>query len=293
MRSAVLTALRRYFIAEGFYEIETPVMIAAPALELHIDSPRAGQGGWLRASPELHMKRVLAAGCERIFQIGPCFREGERGSRHNPEFTMLEWYRSSAGAAEIMDDTAALLRFVALEVLGCTQFKRDGVVVDVGLPWSIITVREAFMQWAGWDPVVSYDAERFDLDMVNLVEPALPRDRPVALVEYPAAAAALARLVPGNAAVAERWEVYVAGMELANAYGELTDAEIQRQRFAECAKQREALGREVYPLDEPFLEALERGMPESGGIALGVDRLVMLFQEASAIEDVRLFCVPR
>jgi len=292
-RSRALAAIRAFFAARGFIEVETPVRIPAPALELHIDSPPAGRGHWLRASPELHMKRLLAAGCPRIYQIGPCFRAGERGARHTPEFTMLEWYRARAGAREILADTEALVRQVVRETLGRETLDVGGTAVDLAAPWRVLTVREAFRTWAGWDPVAAYDADRFDLDLVTRVEPALPRDRAVVLTDYPAAAAALARLSPADPAVAERWELYIGGLELANAYGELTDPAAQRERFMACAAARRAAGREVYPLDEPFLAALEAGMPPAGGIALGVDRLVMLLCGASAIEEVRPFCPPR
>jgi lysyl-tRNA synthetase class 2 len=290
VRSRALAALRAFFTQRGFVEVETPVRIPAPALELHIDAPPSGPGHWLRTSPELHMKRMLAAGCARIFQIGPCFRAGERGSRHTPEFTLLEWYRAHAGCREILADTEALVRHVAQETLQRTTLTIAGATVDLAAPWLVLTVREAFLAWAGWDPVADYDADRFDLDLVNRVEPALPRDRPVVLTEYPAAAAALARLKPGDPAVAERWELYIGGLEIANAYGELTDPQAQRARFLACAEARRALGRDVYPLDEPFLGALEAGMPPSGGIALGVDRLVMLLCGAESIDEVRSFC---
>ncbi len=288
VRSHALDAIRGFFRAGAFIEVETPVRIPAPALELHIDAPSAGPDAWLRTSPELHMKRLLAAGCERIFQLGPCFRAGERGRRHNPEFTMLEWYRAGAGYRDILADCEGLVRHVAAAVIGSTRLVYRGVAIDLAAPWMRLTVREAFRRHAGWDPVAAYDPDRFDLDLVNLVEPALPRDRPCVLLDYPAPAAALARLKPDDPAVAERWEVYLGGLELANAYGELVDAPAQRVRFEACAEARRRLGKEVYPLDEPFLRALESGLPPCGGIALGVDRLVMLLCDTDDIADVRV-----
>jgi lysyl-tRNA synthetase class 2 len=159
--------------------------------------------------------------------------------------------------------------------------------VDVGTEWVSVTVSEAFRRFAGWDPVAAYDADRFDLDLVEKVEPALPHDRPVFLWDYPAEAAALARLSAANPRTAERWELYVAGVELANAFSELTDAEEQRRRFAACAEERARLGKEVYPLDEEFLAALAAGLPPCAGVALGVDRLVMLLADAESLDDVR------
>jgi lysyl-tRNA synthetase class 2 len=287
-RSHALAAMREFFRARDFVEVETPVRIPAPALELHIDAPAAGPGAWLRTSPELHMKRLLAAGCERIFQLGPCFRAGEQGRRHNPEFTMLEWYRAHAGYLDILDDCEALVRQVVAAVADNGQIVYQGERIEVGAPWHRLTVREAFLCHAGWDPVAAYDPDRFDLDLVNRVEPALPRDRPCVLLDYPAAAAALARLKPGDPAVAERWELYLGGLELANAYGELVDGAAQRRRFEACAAARRGLGKEVYPLDEPFLCALAAGLPPCGGIALGVDRLVMLLCDTDDIAEVRV-----
>lgn len=288
-RSLVLQAIRDFFYAEGFIEVETPVRIPAPAQETYIDVPPSGRA-WLRASPELHMKRLLVDGCTRIFQLGPCFRSGECGARHNPEFTMLEWYRSNADYTDILRDTEALLARVFQAVTCASALVYRGQPIDLARPWHCLTVSDAFRKWAGWDPAETWDQDRFDLDLVAKVEPALPRDKPCVLTDYPAAAASLARLKPHNPAVAERWEVYVGGLELANAYSELCDAAAQRARFEEAAESRRKLGKEVYPLDEPFLRALETGMPPCGGIALGVDRLVMLACDSADISDVRPFC---
>jgi len=288
LRSRALSAIREFLRGRSFMEVETPVRIPAPALERHIDAPPAGADAWLRTSPELHMKRLLAAGCNRIYQIGPCFRAQERGRRHNPEFTMLEWYRAHAGYLDILTDCEGLLTHLAATVTGDTRLNYGGETIDLAAPWPRLTVREAFRRHAGWDPVAAYDPDRFDLDMVNRVEPALPRDRPCVLMDYPAPAAALARLKPDDAAVAERWEVYIGGLELANAYSELVDDAIQRTRFEACAAARRRDGDPVYPLDEPFLRALAAGMPPCGGIALGVDRLMMLLCDADDISEVRM-----
>lgn len=291
-RSRMLQACRAYFAAAGFLEVETPVRIPAPAAELQIDAPSA-DGAWLRTSPELHMKRLLAAGCQRIYQIGPCFRVGERGRRHNPEFTLLEWYRTPADYLDILRDCKDMLRRVVRQATGGSRLDWDGHVVDVAAPWTHLTVRDAFRQYAGWDPVAAFDANRFDVDLVSRVEPALAAfGQPVVLMDYPAQVAALARLKTGEPAMAERWELYLGGLELANAYSELADAAQQRARFIACNAERVAAGREAYPLDEAFLAALERGLPPCGGIALGIDRLAMLVCGAASIDDVRLFCQP-
>jgi elongation factor P--(R)-beta-lysine ligase len=288
IRSRTLRFVREFFAARDFLEVETPIRLPTPALELHIDAEPSGDA-FLRTSPELHLKRLLAAGHERLFEMGPCFRRGERGRRHNPEYTMLEWYRSNADYGDVLADCRELLRAVALQTTGSTRLAFAGCTVDLQGEWHQVTVREVFLDAAGWDPVEGYDADRFDLDMVNKVEPALPTDRPVVLLDYPVEAAALARCRPDDPPVAERWELYVAGLELANAYSELTDAAEQRRRFEECAACRRDARRDVYPLDEPFLDALRSGMPPCGGAALGVDRLVMVLTGAESIEQVRAF----
>ncbi len=287
-RSKILRAIREFFSQRDFIEVETPVRLPAPALELHIDAEPSGDQ-FLRTSPELHMKRLLAGGVPRIVQMGPCFRRGERGALHNPEYTMLEWYRSHADYVDILADAKALIAFVAQDVLGSTDIQFRGRPIALLPVWETITVAEAFRQFAGWDPTEAFDADRFDLDLVDKVEPQLPRDVPVVLKDYPVEAAALSRRRDGTPPVAERWELYIGGLELANAYSELIDPAEQRARFEECRRRREALGKPVYPLDEPFLAAMEKGVPPCAGIALGVDRLVMLLTDAASLDDVMAF----
>jgi len=273
-RARVLQGIRRFFAERDFLEVETPVHVAAPAQETHIDAEPT-ESGYLRTSPELHMKRMLAAGYERIYQLGPCFRRGERGALHHPEFCMLEWYRAGTDYLGILEDTRALL--VSLDS-----------VFDV--VWKRVTVEQAFAQWAGWNPVETYDADRFDLDLVERVEPALAQfSEPVILTDYPAEAGALARLKPGDTRVAERWELYWKGVELANAYSELTDAVEQDRRFEQAAQERTRLGKPVYPLDQDFMDALRAGLPPCGGIALGVDRLAMTLFNATSLSALLPF----
>lgn len=287
-RAKIVRAMRRFFEERDFLEVDTPVRIPAPAPEVHLDAEPSG-GWFLRASPELQMKRLLAAGYPRIFQIGPCFRRGEMGRRHHPEFTMIEWYRAGADYTDILVDTKALILFLAAEVLGKDELVYQGQRVDLGPDWERVTVSQAFLQFAGWDPVAHFDADRFDLDLVNHVEPGLPKDRPVILTDYPAEAAALARRCAEPPRAAERWELYIAGIELANAYSELNDAAEQSARFERWASERAALGKDAYPPDEDFLEALKNGMPKAGGIALGLDRLVMLFTDSASLDPVLPF----
>jgi len=276
-RASVLRAVRAWFDGAGFVEVATPVRIPCPANEEYIDAIPSGDH-WLRTSPELHMKRLLAGGARRIYQIGPCFRAGERGPIHREEFTMLEWYRAPGDAEAILGDTLDLLNALPVTPGG----ERAGLV----RPPEVLTVREAFLRFAEWDPVAAFDPDRFDLDLADRVEPALPRDRPVVLTRYPAARAALARKAEDDPAEAERWELYLGGMEIANAYTELTDPAEQRARFIEAARFRADHGRQAYPVDEPFLAALDTGLPPCGGIALGLDRLIMILAGVDTLDDL-------
>ena len=253
-RAEIIRAVRAFFDGRGFSEVVTPVLISAPAPEPHIDCPPCGRG-YLRASPELQMKKLLAAGMDRIYQIGPCFRDGELGARHNPEFTMIEWYRLGATYLDIAADTESLLREI---MPGCGEVER-------------ITVREAYLKWAGWDPWIEWDQDRFDFDMAAKIEPSLPM-APVFLMDYPKEAASLARL---RGDVAERWELYFGGVELANCFTELCDGEEQKKRFLAAKDERRRLGESDYPIDGEFLDLLPL-VVSAAGVALGIDRLVAL-----------------
>ena len=199
---------------------------------------------------------------------------------------MLEWYRAGADYMDILLEMQALLPVVAGVVSDATG---KPPAIDVEQGWEMETVSAVYRRWAGWDPVETFDGGRFDLDMVNVIEPALPRDRCFVLLDYPVEVAALARRKPGRETVAERWELYGGGLELANAFSELTDAVEQRARFLECAALKAADGEPVYGLDEGFLAALESGLPACAGVALGVDRLLMALTGEEDIANVRLF----
>jgi lysyl-tRNA synthetase class 2 len=266
--------VRQFFVERNFLEVDTPVLVRTPALELYVDAIQA-EAGWLRTSPEFHMKRLLAAGWPRIMQLGPCFRRGELGRWHNPEFTMLEWYRAYVGLEDVVQDVIALLPYVAQAAVGQTTWNWEGRGIDLRAEPVRWTVSQAFQALAGWDPVREFDPDRFDRDLVERVEPAMPKDRVVVLSDFPATCAAFARISPSNPQVAERCEVYVGGIELANLYAELTDVEEYRRRWQSWATDRERRGRPVYPPDEEFLRAVTQMPPAAGG-ALGFDRLVML-----------------
>ena len=277
-RAGVLKTVRNFFDRRGFWEVETPVRIYAPAPEPHIDCPevtgwRGQPNSFLRASPELQMKKLLSEGMDNIYQIGPCFREGENGRRHSSEFTMLEWYRRGGTYLDIRNDTEELMRLIMGEEIKIRA----------------LTVREAYRAFAGWDPWTDWNQDRFDYDMAVKIEPAIcEMGDGVFLMNYPVEAASLAK-VSGDSA--ERWEFYWNGIELANAFTELCDPVEQRRRFDAARAERRQLGEADYPLDEGFLNALG-DVGAAAGVAMGVDRLVMAVCGITDINLVRNCDIP-
>jgi lysyl-tRNA synthetase class 2 len=301
-RAAGLRAIRRFFEGRGFLEVDTPAIVPSPGLDLHLDAfAVAGAGnepvGYLITSPEYQMKRLLVGGVPRCFQLAHCFRKGEVGRRHNPEFVMLEWYRAFASVELLIDETEALVRDVALALTGGTTVEVAGCRVDLAGPFERIAVADAFARYARVDPdaaiaMASLDEDRFFRLLVDEIEPALAREpHPVFLVDYPAPFASLARLKRGDGRVAERFELYVAGIELCNGFGELTDPIEQRARLVRDQAERARLDKPVYPIDPRFIAALEEGMPPSAGNALGVDRLIAACIGTEIIAEVQAFPV--
>jgi lysyl-tRNA synthetase class 2 len=287
-RALICEYIRSFFKEQDFLEVDTPIRAPAIAPEEFI-VPFRSEDWFLAASPELYMKRLLAAGYKRIFQFSHCFRKGERGRRHNPEFIMLEWYRAGADYNHIIEDIESLVTTVSRR-LGYknNEIEYQGQAIDIKRPWPRLTVREAFVNAAGWDPLMTRDAARFDTDFVTKVLPSFSSKRPAVLIDYPAVQASLARLKPGNPLVAERAEVFIGGLELANAYSELTDAGEQERRFREAIARIKRERRQQLPVPEKFLKALPH-LPECAGVALGIDRLAMLFCDAASIDDVMAF----
>ncbi|AWN46978.1 EF-P lysine aminoacylase GenX [Methylobacterium terrae] len=318
-RNRIAAALRGWFAERDFVEVEASALQVSPGNETHLSAfatTAIGPDGaahplYLHTSPEFACKKLLAAGETRLFSLGPVYRNRERGALHHPEFTMLEWYRAGETYDALMQDCADLMRLAA-ESTGATTFAWRGVEADPFAPLERLTVAEAFRLHAGIDllasvaPDASTDraalaaalrtagirtapddswADLFSRVMVERVEPALGRGRATILCEYPIPEAALARPSPADPRVAERFELYCCGVELANAFGELTDAAEQRRRFAAEMDEKERIYGERYPLDEDFLSALAQ-MPEASGIALGFDRLVMLASGARRIDEV-------
>jgi lysyl-tRNA synthetase class 2 len=287
LRARLIHAVRDFFVRAGFLEVFTPVRIPAPAPEAHIDAQASGNW-FLQTSPELCMKRLLAAGYERIFQICPCFRKGERGGRHLPEMALLEWYATGWDYLDMMHQCEQLVGFLADRLDLGRQLLYQGQVVDLTPPWQRLSVDDAFQRFAGMTARQALEQGCFDEVMGIDIEPQLGLKRPVFLFDYPAACAALARRKPGNPSLAERFELYIAGVELCNAFSELTDPLEQRRRFEAENLARQSLGRKAYPSAETFLQALEH-MPSAAGNALGLDRLAMLLADAASIDEVVAF----
>jgi lysyl-tRNA synthetase class 2 len=287
LRAKILQAVRLFFIQNDYLEVETPVRIPAPAPETHIDAQEAG-GWFLHTSPELCMKRLLSAGYPRIFQICRCFRKQERGRMHLPEFTLLEWYTAGHTYLEMMDQCEKLIQFAAGVAGQPDAIGYGDRRISLSSPWNRMTVYDAFDRFSRISMQDALVQNRFDEIMAIEIEPCLGNDFPVFLYDYPASCSALARLKPDNPSVAERFELYIAGLELCNAFTELTDPVEQRTRFEAERRIRKHAGKIGYPMPESFLNALN-DMPAASGNALGMDRLILLLTDANSIDDVVAF----
>ena len=287
VRARIIQSIRNFFIDNDYTEIETPIRIPAPALEAHIDAVESGDW-FLQTSPELCMKMLLATGFRRIFQICKCFRQGERGRLHLPEMTMLEWYRINSDYLDVMKECETLISQVARHINPKNTVIYQETEIDLTPPWRRISVAEAFKSFSSMSMEAALESDRFDEIMVEAIEPNLGKARPVFLYDYPLARSALARRKPGGGRYAERFELYIGGLEICNAFSELTDPVEQRQRFESERNRRKASGRLISPMPEKFLAALGN-MSEAAGNALGIDRLVMLFTDSNKIDEVVAF----
>lgn len=286
-RAGFLQRLRHFFSERNFLEVETPIRIPSPAPEEYIEAIPS-ESWFLQTSPELCMKRLLAAGYPRIFQFCKCFRADERGGRHLPEFTMLEWYVAQFDYRQLMDQCEALLTTTLKDMGHPQNIIWQGKTIRLAPPWKRISVTEAFSRYA---PIPLQDAlaqDRFDEILVEHVEPHLGCDRPAFLYDYPSKMAALAKIKETDPAVAERFELYIGGMEIANGFSELTSAEEQKRRFEEASAARSAKHWACYAMPEKFLAALEH-LPPSAGIALGIDRMIMILTDTANIDDTIAF----
>ncbi len=290
LRARVIKAVRDFFWERGFLEVETPFLIPANAPEEHINPISALPSWQLQTSPEICMKRLLCSGHQKLFQISRCWRSNERGSRHLSEFTMLEWYRTDCDYQALMADCEELLQYVAATCLpDGLSFMHNSVQISPFVPWQRISVQEAFLRFGQVDVWGCLKKGLYEEILTSVIEPALAGfDSPVILMDYPAELAALARNKPGNRELAERFELYVGGLELANGFSELNDPLEQRRRFEDTNCARSNAGQTVLPLPEPFLNSLAT-LPASAGIALGIDRLVMLTAGVDTIDEIVAF----
>jgi lysyl-tRNA synthetase class 2 len=316
-RNAITKAIRAWFDEQGFAEVETGILQISPGNETHLHAPRTelrdstGQGvvRYLRTSPEFAAKKLLAAGEEKIFEFARVFRDRERGDLHLPEFTMLEWYRAGASYDAVMADSIVITAHAA-QATGIGRFSFRGKTADPFAEPELLTVAAAFDRFAGIDLLATVQggngdraaladaaegkvrlsgddtwSDIFSKILVEHVEPHLGQGQLTVLFEYPAPEAALARTKASDPRVAERFELYACGVELANGFGELTDAGEQRRRFMQAMDEKQRRYGERYPLDEDFLAAVAQ-MPQASGVALGFDRLVMLASGAAKIDQV-------
>ncbi len=325
LRAKILSLIRDFFNKENFLEVETPSLVRLPGMEPHLDPVKVtfpilgGKcDGYLITSPEYAMKKILAAGFPRIFQICKSFRGGEAMDKlHNPEFTILEWYRTRADYKNIMEDVERMVVYIARNLnkknhtseKSQLKIKYQNQIIDLTPPWPRVTLKAAFRKYAKIDLdlalnrkllaraaeiegyAVSKDDSFDDIFFkifLSKIEAHLGRKKPTILYDWPAQLAALSRLNKTDPRYAERFEVYVGGLEIGNAFSELVDSVLQRRRLEEEKKIRKKLGKEIYDIDEDFLRALQ-SVPPSGGIAMGVDRIVMLFADAKNIDEVLFF----
>lgn len=286
-RAAIMRLIRSFFFERDYLDVETPIRIPAPIPEAHID-PVESEGFCLQASPEICMKQLLAEGLNRIFQIARVFRNHERGHKHLPEFTLLEWYTQGADYTDLMNDLESLVQYLAQGLGRGNTLTFQGIAMDLSSPWDRLTVEEAFEHYGSMSLGQALLTDRFDEVMGLEIEPRLGCNKPVFLYDYPWEKASLARLKPENTAVAERVEMYIAGLELANGFSELTDPAEQILRFESEHRLRTILGKKNYPMPTRFIDALHT-MPSAAGIAVGLDRLVMLFCDAPTIDEVVAF----
>ena len=286
-RARIVQGIRRFFAEEGYLEVETPQRIPTPAPESHIDA--ISFGTWfLHTSPELCMKRMMAAGYEKIFQICRCWRERERGNLHLPEFTLLEWYRAGGDYQSLMEECEGLIQSIARSIGLGQKIVFRGREIDLSPPWERISVKKAFQDYTQTSVAEALERNLFDEIMVQDIEPRLGTEKPTFVYDYPAQLGALARLKQQDQTVAERFELYIGGLELANGFSELVDSQEQKKRFQTENENRQSLGKRIYPMPDKFLAELDE-MPPSAGIALGVDRLAMVFLNAETIDEVVAF----
>lgn len=272
-RSILLNALRDFFLQNNFIEVETPIILKNPCIEENIDAIKC-ENNYLRTSPELYHKRILSTGISKIFEVGKCFRDNEIGKLHHPEYTMLEWYRLNSNYQIMFNDINKIIEII------CNKFNKE-------IPTQkIYSVQEIFKKLTNWDPLNSFDKVKFNDLLVSVIEPYFKKSKGlIFLKDFPIELAALSKSSDKNRKLAERWELYIDGIEIANAYSELTDINEQELRFIECQKERIKQGKEGYQIDQKFLQSLSF-IHSAGGCALGVDRLLLWILNKDSLDDL-------
>jgi lysyl-tRNA synthetase class 2 len=283
-RHTINKKIRSFFTDAGYVEVETPCRVKCPGIDPYIDAIPAGSGFYLSTSPELQMKRLLALGIPRIYQITHAFRSNEHGSLHNSEFTMLEWYRTGTDYCGIMEETEQLLIYLM------ERDSENQVIPLINkIPFQRISVDELFREQAGWEPSKTWDEDRFFLDWVDKIDPYLATLQVTFVYDFPASLSSLSKLKNNNPQVCERFELFIRGLEIANAFTELTDPQEQEARFKKALAKRHMMKKEEYTIDEKFLDALRSGIPACSGVALGIDRLMMALYGYAEIGMVQAF----
>lgn len=291
IRARMICAIRDFFISKDYLEVETPSMITAPIPEPHIDAIPCGDL-FLHTSPELYMKRLLAAGYPKIFQICKCFRAGERGAFHLPEFTMLEWYCQGMDYRLLMKECENLIITIVHNLGYGNEIHYQNKTLNLKKPWETISVRDAFTCFAPIQMDEAVKEDLFDEIMVSHIEPHLGIEQPTFIYDYPVSGATLAKAKEEEPDIAERFELYMGGIEIANACSELTDMKEHHTRIEKVQQYRYSMNKPMYPVSDYFLHDIAH-MPEAAGIALGVDRLAMIFNNTSVIDDVVAFTPER
>ncbi len=304
-RNRINELIRQFFKTEGFLEVQTPTLVKCAGQEPYLsplavnfqDEKNKSYQGFLITSPEYSLKKMLAAGFDKIFELAKVFRSKESfGGNHNPEFTMLEWYRTKANYRDTMKDTEKLIFFLNKKINRSNYLNYQGNKINLTLPWPRLSVKSAFLKYSGinldkkWRSCSADDWNtNFYSVFLNKIEPNFPKDKPLLIYDYPLPQASLAKRKNARSFYAERFEVYIAGIELANAFSELTDAKEQYQRLKEEQKLRKKMKKTFIPIDKDFIFALKLGLPRSSGVALGLERLQMLLLDIKDINDLLLF----
>jgi elongation factor P--(R)-beta-lysine ligase len=284
-RHTIIKKIRKYFDSQGYTEVETPIRVTCPCIDHYIDAFDAGAGFYLSCSPELHMKRLLTLDLDCIYQITHSFRSEEQGPHHCSEFTMLEWYRKNTDYLGIMEETENLVKYLVRDDQGETG--------NWKFPFKRVTIEDLYVHNTGWNPCNNWDEDRYFRDWVEIIEPYLSAFQGVFVFDFPLPLASLSKTKHDLNTLCERFELFMHGLEIGNAYSELTDYNEHIQRFEKTKEKRKSMNKKYYIPDKSFLDSIKNGLPECGGIAIGVDRLIMALLGIPHIDLVQTFPIRR